>query len=113
MYFEVLCQIFYIQQFGPFPAVFLYVTSLYDEFKVINIQPEKVWIDKGQKTVFSLDWSWATHSQADQASAPDSNNRSKTVTQQIQPTSGNPALNFHFVNIFAAKSWKQGFILET
>lgn len=112
-YFEVLCHIFYIQQFGPFPAIFIYDASLYDELEVINIEPEKIVIDKGQKTVFSLDWSWVTRSQADLASAPYFNNCSKTVTQQIQPTSGNPTLNFNFVKVIAAKSWKQEFILET
>lgn len=32
--------------------------------------------------------------------------------QQIQPTSGNPVVNFNFVKIFAVKAGKQGFILE-
>lgn len=87
--------------------------SLYDELEVINTEPpKKIITDKRQKIVLSLDWSWATRSQADLPSAPYSNN-CLTVTLQIQPTGGNPVLNFHFVKVFAAKSWKQRFILET
>lgn len=95
---------FYIQQFGPFPAIFIYDASLYEELEVIKIEPEKIIIDKGQKIVFSLDWSWVTRCQADLASAPYFNNCAKTVAQQIHPTSRNPVLNFNFVKIFAAKS---------
>lgn len=59
-YFEVLCQVFYTEQFGPFPAIFIDDASLYEELEVINTEPEQIYNWKRAKPVFSLDWSWVT-----------------------------------------------------
>lgn len=106
MYFEDLCQVFYIQ-FGPFPAIFIDDASLYEELEVINTKPEE-----------NYHWKRTENSVLTGLELADTVKQilplllQQLNTQQIQPTSGNPVLNFNFVNIFAVKAGKQGFILK-
>lgn len=91
-YFEVLCQVFYTEQFGPFPAIFIDDASLYEELEVIKREPEQnyYWKRAENSVLTGLELG-DTVKQTLPLLLPQLN------IQQIQPTSGNPVPNFSFV----------------